>query len=293
MTHPLTPALTARKQLIAQRFSLAQSYDEHAFIQQEVCEQLVALVLNPHQASVLEIGAGSGQLTRLLAQTLQSEHWLINELCQTHAQTLQQIIPNATLHIGDAECSPYSDISRLDAGLDYGLGNGLGNGLGKGLGKNHSLIISANAIQWFDSPLGLIAQAAGQLRSEGQLLFSTFTPTHFHELKTLTGQGLHYPSEHDWRAELDKFGFTTHYCAPYRRSLTFATPYEVLRHLKATGVTAIAPTSHPDQDKMAQAPFWNKQRLAEFEQRYREQFATSDGQVTLTYEALLISAQLP
>jgi malonyl-CoA O-methyltransferase len=277
MTHPLTPALTARKQLIAQRFSLAQSYDEHAFIQQEVCERLVALVLNPHHASILEIGAGSGQLTRLLAQTLQSKNWLINELCQTHAQTLQQIIPDATLHIGDAECSPYNDISSLDAGL----------------GKDHSLIISANAIQWFDSPLGLIAQAASQLRSGGQLLFSTFTPTHFYELKTLTGQGLHYPSERDWRAELDKFGFTTHYCAPYRRTLTFATPYEVLRHLKATGVTAIAPKSHANQDNASQSPFWNKQRLAEFEQRYREQFATNDGQVTLTYEALLISAQLP
>lgn len=285
MTHSLTPALTARKQLIAQRFSLAQSYDDHAFIQQEVCEQLVALVLNPHQASVLEIGAGSGQLTRLMVQTLHSEHWLINELCQAHAPTLQQIITSATLHIGDAESSPYNDISSLDAGLDYGLGNGLG--------KNHSLIISANAIQWFDSPLGLIAQAASQLRSGGQLLFSTFTPEHFHELKTLTGQGLHYPSERDWRAELDKFGFTTHYCAPYRRTLTFATPYEVLRHLKATGVTAIAPKSHANQDNASQSPFWNKQRLAEFEQRYREQFATNDGQVTLTYEALLISAQLP
>jgi malonyl-CoA O-methyltransferase len=277
MTHPLTPALTARKQLIAQRFSLAQSYDDHAFIQQEVCEQLVALLLNTHHASILEIGAGSGQLTRLLAQTLQSERWLINELCQAHAPTLQQIIPNATLHIGDAESSSYNDISSLDYGL----------------GKDHSLIISANAIQWFDSPLGLIAQASSQLRSGGQLLFNTFTLEHFCELKTLTGQGLHYPSEQDWRAELDKFGFTTHYCTPYRRTLTFATPYDVLRHLKATGVTAIAPTPHADQDNASQSHFWNKQRLAEFEQRYREQFATSDGQVTLTYEALLISAQLP
>lgn len=272
MTPPLTPALTGRKQLIAQRFSQAQSYDEHAFIQQEVCEQLIALVLNPRHESILEIGAGSGQLTRLLAQAIQCRHWTINELCQVHATTLQAIIPTANLHIGDAEGSDYNDISAL--------------------GQNHSLIISANAIQWFDSPLGLIEQAASQLLSGGQLLFSTFTPAHFHELKTLTGQGLNYPSQEDWRAELDKWGFTIHYCDTYHSGLTFATPYEVLRHLKATGVTAIPPSHRLGEKKGSQPPFWNKQRLADFDQQYRQQFATTGGQVTLTYEALMISAQL-
>lgn len=272
MTLSVTSGLTARKRLIEQRFSLAQNYDDHAFIQQEVCQRLIALVLNTEQTSVLEIGAGSGQLTALLAQKLQSKRWTINELCQAQAETLQAIIPTATLHIGDAERSIYNDISTL--------------------GHDYSLVVSANAIQWFDSPLALVTQAVDQLCSGGQLLFSTFTPAHFHELKTLTGQGLQYPSSEQWHTQLNHYGFTVHYCDTYRRTLTFATPYDVLWHLKATGVTAIpvAPSENPET--VSPPPFWNKQRLADFDQQYREQFATVDGQVTLTYDALIISAQL-
>lgn len=272
MTHPLTSHLHTRKKLIAQRFSLAQSYDTHAFIQQAICQRLVELLLTTQHASVLEVGAGSGQLTTLLAQTLQSERWLINELCQTHAATLQAIVPAARIHIGDAERSTYNDIT--------------------GLGDNHSLVVSANAIQWFDSPLAFITQAAEQLQRGGQLLFSTFTPEHFYEFKNLTGQGLHYPSSEQWRAQLKQSGFTVHYYDTYRRTLNFATPYAVLRHLKATGVTAIPASSKDKPETLSPPPFWNKQRLADFEQQYRKQFATTDGQVTLTYDALIVSAQL-
>ena len=280
----LKSGLSPRKRLIATRFARAQHYDKHAAIQKEICQRLTALIMTPKQQSVLEIGAGSGQLTRMLAQSIQSECWIINELCQVHSDTLQQIIPAATVYIGDGEVTDYESSA---------------------LGRGHSLIVSANAIQWFDQPLDFITQAAHQLRRGGQLLFSTFTPQHFHEVKSLTGQGLDYPCAEQRQAALHQAGFQVLHCLPHKRTLSFTAPYEVLRHLKNTGVTAsaVSPTSQ-QRDKN----FWNKSRLARFDQQYRQRFSypnndkadnvdnIKDGNadsVSLTYEALIISAIKP
>lgn len=299
--HPdltISPHLSARKRLIAQRFEGAQPYyDQQATFQREVCQSLSKLIEDPIQTSVLEVGAGSGQLTELLAKNIQSTHWHINELCQSHATRLKQILPMAHIHIGDAElCScPTSS-----------------------LGDNHSLIISANAIQWFDDPLSFIDQSARQLQRGGQLLFSTFTPQHFFQLTQLTQQGLYYPTQAQWLQQLDQSGLQLLHSDTHTRTLDFASPYEVLRHLKNTGVTAagLVSTSQSTQSStgstaataklplyssprinqgatiqgLSKGAFWNKQRLSDFQQHYLKQFGKADGSVPLTYQALMISA---
>ena len=88
----LKPGLSPRKRLIATRFARAQHYDKHAAIQKEICQRLTVLIMMPKQQSVLEIGAGSGQLTRMLAQSIQSERWIINELCQIHLLFLLYVV---------------------------------------------------------------------------------------------------------------------------------------------------------------------------------------------------------
>ncbi|AOY44222.1 MULTISPECIES: methyltransferase domain-containing protein [Psychrobacter] len=285
MEHPLTTSeLSARKQSIARHFSQASQYDKHAYIQQQVCQHLLMAIDNTHQDSVLEVGAGTGQLTQLLAKYVQSERWSINELCEQQATHLQELLPQAQILIGDAE--------TMD------------------LGGEHSLVISANAIQWFDNPLHFIAQSASRLKPNGQLLLSTFTPDNFLQIKTLTGQGLHYPDISEWQSALDQAEFQHIKLSTQRFNVPFAQPYDVLKHMKMTGVSTNQIDSNQTCGKQTYdkqtigkqtsntQPFvWTKTRLQAFERDYWQQFSgiDEDGQpcVYLTYDVLIVDAHLP
>ena len=77
---------------------------------------------------------------------------MINELADCQFNALQNIFPKAKIMIGDAENLAF--------------------------GQHFSLIISANAIQWFDEPLNFIDSSYSRLISNGQMLFNTFSPLH-------------------------------------------------------------------------------------------------------------------
>jgi len=257
--------LSVRKQTIARHFANASDYDQHASIQQTVCQYLLESISHTKQSNVLEVGAGTGQMTRLLADHIKSEHWLINELCSEQTTTLQSILPTAEIITGDAE--------TID------------------LAANHSLIISANAVQWFDNPLSFVKQSAQRLQSGGQLVFSTFTPNNFLQIKTLTGQGLYYPDTDEWQLALDSAGFENIELSTQRFDLPFPTPYAILKHMKLTGVSTNQTQARLDD---SQTFMWTKSRLQQFESDYWQQFSEKDGTgqlvVNLTYEALIASA---
>ena len=259
--------LSHRKQHIARHFAQASDYDHHASIQQQVCELLLTRIADTHQDSVLEVGAGTGQMTRLLAENIDSQQWTVNELATKQLPILQEILPTARLIAGDAE--------QID------------------LGSNHSLIVSANAVQWFDNPLHFIQQSYERLASGGQLLLNTFTSNNFLQIKALTGQGLEYPPVDAWQLALEASGFEQIKLSTHRFDLPFSKPYAVLKHMQLTGVstnqTAISSNNMPFR--------WTKARLQQFEREYWQQFSARDEKgepcVNLTYDVLIISAIKP
>ena len=276
MKPPTTPdILSTRKQTIARHFATASDYDQHAHIQAQICQHLLALIACTKQDSVFEIGAGTGQMTRLLSESVQSQHWFINELCSERAAILQSIIPTANIIIGDAETIELSKVS---------------NSINPSL-IEHSLIVSANAVQWFDNPLSFVKQSAQRLRAGGQLVFNTFTPDNFLQIKQLTGQGLHYPAISEWQSALEVAGFENIKLSTQRFDVPFANPYAVLKHMKLTGVST---NRTQDQSSSVQTFTWTKSRLKQFQQDYWQQFSelNKDGQphVNLTYDVLMISA---
>lgn len=229
------------KTTIAKRFGTAmKSYDDHAHAQKHICQTLAKLLASVPALSpsrILEIGAGTGQLTRQLSPLYGGAIWDISDLCFVLPH-LPKNLSLGTFYQGDFEKSPLQSAKQ-----------------------RYELIVSASTVQWFDNPQGFVATCHQLLKDKGYLLVSTFSPENLWQLKTLTGVGLSYPSLDDWQAWLDGFDVLALEQTPI--DLYFDTAKEVLIHLKKTGVTGLDTA-------------WTKSRLQAFYRDY-EHYRTKDG----------------
>ncbi|SMB82136.1 malonyl-CoA O-methyltransferase [Pasteurella testudinis DSM 23072] len=242
------------------------SYDQQARAQAQINRRLCQMLAQNGRLQferVLEIGCGSGGLTRLLAQQLSAQShkvrsWQLNDLNPLALQQAQAWLTTETVQLlaGDAE------YLTLDQPVD--------------------LLASASTVQWFSQPQRFIRLAEQALKPQGLLLFSTFLPDNLIEIKQLTQIGLNYPDKARWLAWLQPhFELLALDCE--RIVCHFTQPSAVLRHLKATGVTATNQQA------------WTKGKLADFYQRYQQRFGVCDDEnhskVRLTYAPLLILAK--
>lgn len=245
------------KQLITRRFSRAvESYNREAVAQKQIAyhmNDMLAHYLPVRPKHVLEIGTGTGFLTRRLVETLQPERLVLNDICQDMQTCFADLLTNngVTFLPGDAESLP------LPSGQD--------------------LIVSCSVLQWFVSPEQFFKRCNALLSRRGYFAFSTFGKENLKEITTLTGDGLPYRSLEELKQAL-----AVHYDIVSAReehiSLTFDTPLKVLYHLKHTGVTAIRQQT------------WTKRDLKAFCDRYARLFGWGDS-VTLTYHPIYIIAQ--
>ena len=260
------------------------SYDQQALAQQQINRRLCTMlqqslskcgqqlfdsaqVFDSVQVFdlVMEIGCGSGDLTRLLNRQYSVRSWWLNDLnsaALAKTKVLLQQKEMASVHLLAA------DAEQLDRTL--------------ALAQQFDLWVSASTVQWFQQPQRFIQLAAQGLKQHGILLFSTFLPDNLAEIKQLTNIGLTYPTQQQWLQWLQPhFELLALDSQPIR--LYFEQPSAVLQHLKATGVTATH--THKSGKQL-----WTKGKLAEFYQRYRQQFSLGE-QVYLTYSPLLILAK--
>lgn len=243
------------KELVATRFSAAlNTYSESASVQADVARRLWQMAkpavdsylanTSSTNVNVLEIGVGSGMLTSLYADTLQGTSL---ELCDI-AGVPPEVLPDwATYHCCDAEADIYN---RQDCSVD--------------------IILSASALQWFNSPTTYMSEVMRVLRPSGLAIFSLFGINTFTEIKSLTGNTLHYPSlqalcdsvEHQGRIIIADEQTLT---------LTFDSPREVMQHIKRTGVNALQPHSAAATLRLV-----------------RNYPLTADGMAPLTYHPLYL-----
>ncbi|MBE2894336.1 malonyl-ACP O-methyltransferase BioC [Spirabiliibacterium falconis] len=249
------------KQRVVQRFAKAlATYDNHACVQQAVNQRLMALLIEKCGcafAHVLEVGCGSGDLTALIYRDLCVQQGWHNDINPLAVEQVAEKWQGEHTHFFCA------DGEELKCTLP--------------LVHQFDLWLSGSTVQWFHQPERIVAQAQLGLRQGGVLAFSTFLSHNLYEIRTLTGKGLHYPTQAQWQAWLEPH-FTLVALEACLCPLDFPTPRAVLKHLQATGVTA---TAHMP---------WNKTRLQKFEQSYCTQFATPTG-VQLTYNPLIIIAK--
>ncbi|MDR0511024.1 MAG: malonyl-ACP O-methyltransferase [Rikenellaceae bacterium] len=238
------------KTIIKRRFEAAMSsYDRQAGVQRDVCRRLAdeLAALNPHVERAVEIGVGTGMLTRHLTALFPQARWWLNDLT---ARACERMPPCCTFLAGDAEAL------QLPDGLD--------------------LVASASTVQWFDDLPYFLRRCAAATRSGGLLALSTFGPENFREVRAAAGRGLSYHSASELAELAAEAGYNVLTLKEYVVSLTFGTPVDVLRHIKATGVGGAGSSN------------WTKGSLQEFDARYR---AINRENITLAYHPVIIVAR--
>lgn len=230
----------------------AGSYEEHALVQKLIAGYLGKLIQKyviSDSQRILEIGCGTGIVTRQLRALFPDSLLFINDLVEEMCYKTQSRCSLPLSH-----CIP-GDIETLR------------------LNQTFDLITSASTVQWFQQPAATFGHLCQHLSPKGWLIFSTFGRKNFQEIDRITGNGLTYPSVEQISSWLNGEAEIL-YCEENLHTLYFSDPLEVLRHIKCTGVNATG-----------RAEIWTKGRLKQFKESYRTLFAPN-GQYPLTYHPL-------
>ncbi|MEG1616454.1 MAG: malonyl-ACP O-methyltransferase BioC [Bacteroidales bacterium] len=252
------------KKLITQRFvKAAKAYGENATAQKLIAQNLISL-LNKYKSfveanhietadctKVLELGCGSGFLTRLLIEKVNPHTLIANDLSPFALSQLSLLSPNHHFIEGDAE--------KID------------------FGSHFDLIASASTVQWFHDLPAFLEKSSKALKSNGLLAISSFLPGNLKEIHALTGIGLDYFGLTELEEITSKY-FDILDIREEEISLRFDHPLEVLKHLKNTGVTGISSFK------------WTKHKLSEFTNQYHREYCLG-GKYLLTYKPVYMIAQ--
>lgn len=244
------------KNAVRRRFSRSlATYNSSAVVQREMAELLLDLfttaTLERQFAEITELGCGAGILTDRLAERFDFARLTLIDLVPECAE-FHHGRPNTRFLTGDIEAI---DLPESD------------------------LFLSNAVFQWASAPGKLFARIAERLHAGGFLAFTTFGPETLREVSALTGNGLPYRTGTELVGLLESNGFDVLAAREELQTQEFDSPLDVLKSLKATGVTAVAP-----------AEPWSRRKLAAFSEAYAGNFRLPGGKFPLTYHPIALVA---
>ena len=201
------------KELIQSRFAKnLASYNDNAKIQKRMAERLLGFLNQSSYRTILEIGCGTGFLTKHLSEKIEFETFETVDIVE--------------------ECSSY--ISQIDPQIKF-INTDIEEYL-KFNDKTYDLIISNASLQWVEDFESIIKTLKQNLNPNGELILSTFGKENFRDIYHVIGTTLNYYSQKelidmfcDFEIDIDE----------EIHIMSFATPKDVLKHLQSTGVNAI------------------------------------------------------
>lgn len=222
---PFRPIVLERrfdKAIIQSRFeSAASTYEQEGLIQDRIARRLNEMV--PDQPAdecrrILEIGCGTGKLTRLLVERFPQARFTLNDLSPEMKRHVEGLpFEQLDFVAGDAE--------RIDFAGPY------------------DLIVSASTIQWFTDLEGFLKRISSRISDSGTIAFSSFVAGNLPEIRTLASVEMPYWQYDDLQRLFSRY-FQLDTFARESYTLLFDTPVDLLRHLRNTGVTGTPGNRH-------------------------------------------------
>lgn len=264
------------KTAVGQRFhDNASTYDQYALVQMEMAQRLYRLLCtwagNRKVEKLLEVGCGTGGLTRLVRRSFPDAHYQALDLAQGMLDKARTRLNQEGL-----------DCRFLCADVEEWVW--------QQEEKSHDLIASSACFQWLSQPAVTLRGLFRMLRPGASLFFSTFGPRTFTELHesfaqahAVLGQdevrhGLSFHSASDWKAMLLSAGFDDCLVTSQQVKLYYPGVREFLRAVKAVGANA-------SQEK---APGLGSRRLLAEMIRYYEDIYGSEKGIPVTYDLIYI-----
>lgn len=214
----LIRSVIADTSVVSSRFAkAADTYDSHALPQQMIALRLASLLRQHLPASprrVLEIGPGTGFLTREWSRFMHPEHADFVDLTD----------------VGPFHTAPSESYAVTDAE------EWIATKAADTTSPKYDVILSSSVIQWFADILVFIQNASRLLRSDGIMAVSTFLPGNLSELDVLRPAPLLYPDVESLTMALHKAGLKSLFIEQNEIRMEFASRRHLLMHLKHTGV---------------------------------------------------------
>ncbi len=233
------------------------SYDSAATPQKLIAQQLARRLQNcagPRAfPRAFEFGAGSYHLSRALDRRFDIRDFWLNDL-------VARPLPSGLRAHTWARPGPV-EAAQPPGSLD--------------------LLASASTIQWLADPAAVLARLCAQVRRGGWLAISGFGPRQFNEIAEVSGNGAAAPSlmsETALCAALPA-GWQVHDHGITLLHQGFASPLEMLRHLRRTGINGLAQKG------------WTRRDLGDFCARYLREFGRPDGSVPLSWQPIWLIAR--
>ncbi|MBO6087342.1 malonyl-ACP O-methyltransferase BioC [bacterium] len=201
--------------LIKKQFEKSfETYDKNAVVQRVLAEKLSSQIakIRVEYENILELGCGTGLLTKVLAKNLKFKNYFANDLVEKSEKYIKLIVPEAKFFLGNAQKIKTS--------------------------QKFDLIISNAVFQWFENLDKVFEYFKPMLRKDGIFAFTTFAPDNYKEIAYLTGLSLDYKSLGEVKTVCSKY-FDILYTEEYKQTLKFSTPLELLAHMKNTGVNSL------------------------------------------------------
>jgi malonyl-CoA O-methyltransferase len=157
---------SARNLLVAGNFGArAETYEQHADLQRCIADRLALLLPSLESPRVLELGCGTGLLSRHLLARYLNGSFLFTDVAQA-------MLEQCRLNVG-----------REGRGrARFALMDGNAPGLG---GRSFDLIATSMALHWLSDPLQSLQLLRSRLRPDGLLIFAALGPESFVEWRSV------------------------------------------------------------------------------------------------------------
>lgn len=202
-----------KKELVKQQFSKnLTNYEENAVVQMIMAEKLLNLLPKKEYKNILEIGCGTGFLTKLINKNIKFENYTTIDIVGGCKDFIQSINPDINFIKGDIEKTEITE--------------------------KYDLIISNAVFQWITDFEDFVKKLSSSLNNNGIIAFATFGKENFKEIKEVGKVSLDYYSKEEIKSLLSNYNIE--HIEEEIIVKDFENIKNMLMHMKKTGVNSLS-----------------------------------------------------